>query len=196
MEGILPQAEGEKLEKYKNVFNNFRELLEVNPSIRFACFGVGNITGKSGGDNQGRHGFYWDINRRSFVFTNALDFLDRDVLGETGELLKMWEKTPTYFIDVRKVVSGFCMNVLGEKHSPYFADTRTGNRFFAGTVGERNESLYNHQQLQTLVEMLNIQKTDPGDFIQMMEALCERYIPYYYQELERIKKEQLRGNLD
>lgn len=181
-----PQTE-EKLEGYKNVYKKFCELLEVNPSIRFACFGVGNITGKSGGDNKGRRGYYWDIARGKFVFTNAFDFLDRDILDETGKLLIRWEKKPIYFQGDKRVVSGFCMNVLGEEDSPYFADTRTGNRFFAGTEGMINGSLYNNLELQTLDEMLRIQNADPRNFILMMEALCELYIPDYYLELKRIE---------
>ncbi len=192
-----PQLEQEKLERYKTVFGDFCELLRVNPNIRFITYGIGNITGNPNGDGGGRKGFYHETGSNQLVrYDGPLTFLDRDVLDKHGQRLPNYQKQPIIFELSDRIISGFLENVRGDKTSSLYNDTRGGNRFFAGTEGMVGNSLYTSEQLGTLYEILEIQTQDPDTFIQMMEALCMKYIPRYYAELKRIEQKHLQGIFD
>ena len=170
------------------IYNKLLQMLETNPSLKFTISGVSNITGRQGGDTKGQRLFqYNNTNKKLENNDNKIGTFSDAAVDEKNKVLPLFQKQIIYLIFNEIIYLGFKENIRGEKLSPIMDDIRSGLKIFVGFEAKRGKDLYPEQEANILMEVTNISKEKPEVFIQMIEALCNRYIPQYYNEIKRLE---------
>ncbi len=179
----------DKKESESELIENLLHTLESNPNAKFVVFGIGNIAASPDGDSKGRKGFRYDIEKKSLVrdFGSSLASLfDKDTLDNESNLLPFYVKKIIEINGEETIWLGFKENVRGDKESPLFDDIRMGNRLFVG-LEIKKEGNYSDTELSALKGFQGMSEDNPETFIQLVESLCNKYIPEYYSEIKRLE---------
>ncbi len=176
----------------KITYQKILGMILKNQHVTFIVFGIGNITGITNGDTMGRKAYRWNQDTNELEATDLyIGSLDRTVTKQDNTPVPLFKKEQIFQKFSKSILMGFAQNIRGKKDSQFCSDTRGGNRFFAGfsaAITTSQQGIYTTEELNALKNIARIQKDRPAVFIQMMEALCIKFLPAYYRELENIKQ--------
>jgi hypothetical protein len=169
---------------YVEIYGRLLELLKTNKNIKFTV----NVRGAIG-DKDVSGALQFDKQKRTLLTVpSRLAYLDNQIIKDLdGSTPNLFQKVPYYVVGEDTFVMGFKEYVVGDKKAQFVTERRQ-QPFFAGFEAARAASAFSEEEMTTLRSILELRNSNPEVFIQMVEAVCYKYMPDYYSELKQIEE--------
>ena len=160
--------------------------------VQFGVFSRGNVTGNDRSGGGGRGPFRYDPQKKEMIHEEGYSgVIPANVDQGAPDNPPFWEKRLFKFQLETQIIIGVKQEILGREYSQVVSDTRGGNFYCVGIriTYKGIDNYISGSEGNAIIFVNDLFKSHPRQFMELIDRLADRYIPFYNAGIKELEAE-------